>query len=245
MFTAPVGYDLFNAMKRLDKKYGFINMVQEDNVCVNGLWPFAREFVEQYGVRNGEAVQDGKLLFDEIPDGYVFYNNFEISHSSLWENSIWRDFMQMIDESKGIYMLRWGDAPIHTIAVGMLLTKSDIHSFSDIGYTHFPFVNQLPLGLPSPLADPLIARLTNSTNTTAPSLTPSIQPSDVPSEGPTIKPTVHPSSHPVSLTPVHKGPTKKPSKHPTKAPSKHPTAVPVAKHPPSKRPTKKPVSAKD
>ena len=38
--------------------------------------------------------------------------------------------MAHIDAAEGIYFQRWGDAPIHTIAVGLLLGKRDLHRFS-------------------------------------------------------------------------------------------------------------------
>lgn len=34
---------------------------------------------------------------------------------------------------------RWGDAPIHSIAVSLFASKDQIHFFKDIGYRHSPF----------------------------------------------------------------------------------------------------------
>jgi alpha 1,2-mannosyltransferase len=31
---------------------------------------------------------------------------------------------------------RWGDAPVHSIAVALMLKRSDVHWFYDIGYKH-------------------------------------------------------------------------------------------------------------
>lgn len=36
---------------------------------------------------------------------------------------------------------RWGDAPVHSIAVGIFLNKSEVHFFNDIGYKHEPFMH--------------------------------------------------------------------------------------------------------
>lgn len=33
---------------------------------------------------------------------------------------------------------RWGDAPVHTLAVSLFLPKDKIHFFDQIGYTHEP-----------------------------------------------------------------------------------------------------------
>ena len=42
----------------------------------------------------------------------------------------------MMDRSGGFWMERWGDAPIHSLAVGALLGPEDIHYFRDFGYRH-------------------------------------------------------------------------------------------------------------
>lgn len=36
---------------------------------------------------------------------------------------------------------RWGDAPVHSIAVGIFLNKSEVHFFNDVGYKHDPFMH--------------------------------------------------------------------------------------------------------
>lgn len=36
---------------------------------------------------------------------------------------------------------RWGDAPVHSIAVGLFLNKSEVHFFNDVGYKHYPFMH--------------------------------------------------------------------------------------------------------
>lgn len=38
-------------------------------------------------------------------------------------------------------MTRWGDAPVHSIAVAMLLKTSEVHFFNDIGYKHNPLMH--------------------------------------------------------------------------------------------------------
>lgn len=53
------------------------------------------------------------------PQGAIFYNNFEISHASLWKMPIVRDYLEVIDKNGGIYYTRWGDAPIRSLAVAM------------------------------------------------------------------------------------------------------------------------------
>lgn len=149
--TSPIGYDVFQYMKINRLRYGFVNTVVDDAACVVGLWEQARHFarnVSHFPLHN-------ESFLGEWPDPLVVYNNFEISHMSLWRSPLWRQFMGFVDDLGGIYMERWGDAPLHTIGISMMLSKKDIHAFIDIGYTHAPFVNQLPRGLPKPhMEDP-------------------------------------------------------------------------------------------
>jgi alpha 1,2-mannosyltransferase len=40
-----------------------------------------------------------------------------------------------------VIKFRWGDAPVHSIAVGLFLNKSQVHFFNDVGYKHDPFMH--------------------------------------------------------------------------------------------------------
>jgi alpha 1,2-mannosyltransferase len=36
---------------------------------------------------------------------------------------------------------RWGDAPVHSIAVALFLPRDKIHFFSEMGYEHNPYIH--------------------------------------------------------------------------------------------------------
>ncbi|KAI1122925.1 nucleotide-diphospho-sugar transferase [Nemania abortiva] len=65
-----------------------------------------------------------------------FWSNFEIAKLSWFRSKPYEDFFQMMDHSGGFWMERWGDAPIHSLAAGVLLAPRDIHYFRDFGYRH-------------------------------------------------------------------------------------------------------------
>ncbi|RFU79387.1 alpha-1,2-mannosyltransferase [Trichoderma arundinaceum] len=65
-----------------------------------------------------------------------FWSNFEIAKLSWFRSKEYNDFFQMMDRSGGFWMERWGDAPIHSLAAGALLSPKDIHYFRDFGYRH-------------------------------------------------------------------------------------------------------------
>lgn len=152
LLSSPVGYDLFRYMKVNEKQYGFVNMVADDPACVIDLWEKSELFYNTTSLRSNTE----RPLFPQWPKGVVFYNNFEISALSLWKDPSWRAYMAYIDKTAGIYTHRWGDAPLHTIGVSMLLSRKQIHAFTDIAYRHSPFVNQVPKGLPMPKMDPFV-----------------------------------------------------------------------------------------
>ena len=47
----------------------------------------------------------------------------------------------MLDQDGGFFYERWGDAPVHSIAAGLMLTRDEIHFFNDIAYYHVPFTH--------------------------------------------------------------------------------------------------------
>ncbi|KFY81114.1 hypothetical protein V499_00108 [Pseudogymnoascus sp. VKM F-103] len=65
-----------------------------------------------------------------------FWSNFEIASLSWFRSKEYEDFFQMMDRSGGFWMERWGDAPIHSLAAGALLSPSQVHYFRDFGYRH-------------------------------------------------------------------------------------------------------------
>jgi mannosyltransferase len=65
-----------------------------------------------------------------------FWSNFEIARLDWFRSKEYNDFFEMMDRSGGFWMERWGDAPIHSLAAGVLLGPGDIHYFRDVGYRH-------------------------------------------------------------------------------------------------------------
>lgn len=102
-----------------------------------------------------------KIFFPDWLDGETFYNNFEISHMSIWTHPLWLEYLYNEATIRGVYEIRWGDAPLHTLGVSMIVPVSQVHSFVDIGYRHDPFINQVAAGLPPPNVDPFKIQIYN------------------------------------------------------------------------------------
>lgn len=140
--TEEVGYDVFRLMAENGKRYGFSNIVQDDAKCVLGLWNATREYIDRHQIE--------PTFFTRWTEGAVFYNNFEVSHASIWTSAAYKSFFDHIDKLGGIYYHRWGDAPIRSIGVSLFVKESEVHQFTDVAYTHLPFIARNATGLPSP-----------------------------------------------------------------------------------------------
>ncbi|KAL5341543.1 nucleotide-diphospho-sugar transferase [Aspergillus crustosus] len=89
--------------------------------------------ITEPGEKNGI---DPETMEGESYNMCHFWSNFEIARLDFFRSKEYEDFFQMMDRSGGFWMERWGDAPIHSLAAGVLLSPSDIHYFRDFGYRH-------------------------------------------------------------------------------------------------------------
>ena len=130
---APINYDIIRYMDDHDFKYGYVIEGSDPPLCVQGLQEIA-----------GSTITIDRLIiknFYNYPVTRYYYNNFEISHMSIWRSQNYQRYINKVDTEGGIYYHRWGDAPIKSIAVRMIVPKAEIHQFTDIRYRHKGFVN--------------------------------------------------------------------------------------------------------
>lgn len=78
----------------------------------------------------------GEQVNDEEYNLYHFWSNFEIARVDLWDNPLYEAYFQYLESTGGFYKERWGDAPVHSLAIGFMLDLKEIHYFRDIGYQH-------------------------------------------------------------------------------------------------------------
>jgi alpha 1,2-mannosyltransferase len=135
-----VDYDIFKFMREHKKTYGFTIALHEWERTVPTLWNSTLQFVAQHP----EYVHHNNLLdfvYDRGNDRYNlchFWSNFEIADMEFWRGRAYQEYFNYLDQCGGFYYERWGDAPIHSLAVSLFVDKSELHYFDDIGYSHFP-----------------------------------------------------------------------------------------------------------
>ena len=61
-----------------------------------------------------------------------FWSNFEIADMEFWRSKAYEDYFEHLDRAGGFFYERWGDAPVHSIALGLFEDKSKIHWYVPI-----------------------------------------------------------------------------------------------------------------
>ncbi|KAI9766217.1 MAG: alpha-1,2-mannosyltransferase (Kre5) [Candelina submexicana] len=98
--------------------------------------PLPEEILRTQPGRGGLPDVDPEAMEGETYNMCHFWSNFEIARLDWFRSKEYEDFFNMMDRSGGFWMERWGDAPIHSLAAGALLSPKDIHYFRDFGYRH-------------------------------------------------------------------------------------------------------------
>ncbi|KAI0514759.1 glycosyltransferase family 15 protein [Xylaria bambusicola] len=138
-----VHYDPFRYMSEHKKKYSFVLSLYEYVETIPTLWDSVKKFIKNYP----EHIVDGNSMGFLSDDGGETYNkchfwsNFEIGNLEWLRSKPYIDFFESLDQDGGFFYERWGDAPVHSIAAGLLLKKEEIHFFNDIAYYHVPFTH--------------------------------------------------------------------------------------------------------
>ncbi|KAH3673429.1 hypothetical protein WICPIJ_009817 [Wickerhamomyces pijperi] len=138
-----VNYDVFKYMSDNDKRYGFTISLYEFPLTIPSLWKTVQEFITLHP----KFLNDNNLMdFISFDEGLTFnlchfWTNFEIIDVNFLKSEAYTAFFDYLDKSYGFFYERWGDAPVHSIAVALFMDKSQVHYFNDIGYFHSPMHN--------------------------------------------------------------------------------------------------------
>ena len=55
-----------------------------------------------------------------------FYTNFEVSAMAMWRSQEYLAIFKALDDSGGFFRHRWGDGPVHYLAVRAMLEDSKV-----------------------------------------------------------------------------------------------------------------------
>ncbi|PWW80083.1 Glycosyltransferase Family 15 protein [Tuber magnatum] len=146
-----INYDPFTFMRENKKIYGFVISMYEFKDTITTLWDRTRQFVAE----NSQFLHANNSL-DFLVDGAQpskpgdrhlgsgnynlchFWSNFEIASLEFYRGEAYSRYFEFLDSAGGFFYERWGDAPVHSIGVGLFAPKDSIHHFADFGYSHAP-----------------------------------------------------------------------------------------------------------
>lgn len=150
-YFCDVDYDVFRFMQDHNKTYGFTINLYDAPSSIPSLWPETVKFLaahpEHLHPNNAmDWLVDDKQRpeHNQKANGYStchFWSNFEIGDLSFFRSKAYEDYFNHLDRAGGFFYERWGDAPVHSIGLGLFEDKNKIHWFRDIGYNHIPFLN--------------------------------------------------------------------------------------------------------
>lgn len=129
---SPVKQDLFGAAETQGVQYGFIDdSITDQPAYTSGLWPCAETYLQ----RHPQWPARGKL-YTEIPEGRVYYTNFELCYRPWFQQEPWVSFFNHVDRAGGIFYSRWGDHSIRYLGVKLFMPAAGIRRVVGLHYKH-------------------------------------------------------------------------------------------------------------
>ena len=136
-FFCDVDYDVFRYMADHNKTYGFTINLYDAPQSIPTLWPETLrflaahpEYVHENNSRDWLEDNERRPGHNVKANGYStchFWSNFEIADMEFWRSKAYEDYFEHLDRAGGFFYERWGDAPVHSIALGLFEDSSKIH----------------------------------------------------------------------------------------------------------------------
>jgi mannosyltransferase len=142
-FFCNIDYDVFRYMQDNNKTYGFTINLYDNPDSIPTLWPETKRFLAahpDYIHENNmmEWLQDShRPEHTERTNGYStchFWSNFEIGDLDFFRSEKYDEFFNHLDRAGGFFYERWGDAPVHSIALGLFEDSSRVHWYVALAF---------------------------------------------------------------------------------------------------------------
>lgn len=147
-------YDPFTLLRTNNKIYGFTITIPDYHNTIPTLWATVKEFIAEHPeyLHPNNAIDflksnETEVFYHTFSDSNSDYNmchfwtNFEIANLNFFRSQTYESYFQYLDQTGGFYYERWGDAPVHSIALALFADRDSIHHFEDIGYFHAPYMS--------------------------------------------------------------------------------------------------------
>jgi mannosyltransferase len=117
--------------------YGFTINLYDNANSVQTLWPETTSFLDAHPEYLNE---DNSMTWltdktnrpekNVAANGYStchFWSNFEIADLDFWRSDVYNAYFDHLDRTGGFFYERWGDAPVHSVALGLFAENAKIH----------------------------------------------------------------------------------------------------------------------
>ncbi|KAF7329042.1 Glycosyltransferase family 15 protein [Mycena kentingensis (nom. inval.)] len=120
MFHCTLSFDPFVYMEEQKKVYAFTIALYEWAATIPTLWDTVKNFMKE---KPQYVAPDNAMGFLSENGGQDFnmchfWSNFEIADMDFWRGEVYTEFFEYLDKTGGFYYERWGDAPVHSMAIG-------------------------------------------------------------------------------------------------------------------------------
>lgn len=136
-FFCDVDYDVFRYMEDRNKTYGFTINLYDAPQTIATLWPQTKKFL----AANPTYLSDNNMWdwitddqarpeHNEMANGYStchFWSNFEIGDLDFFRGEKYEAYFQHLDRAGGFFYERWGDAPVHSLGIGLFADSNNVH----------------------------------------------------------------------------------------------------------------------
>eukprot|EP01060_Flectonema_neradi_P004426 TRINITY_DN12850_c0_g1_i2.p1 TRINITY_DN12850_c0_g1~~TRINITY_DN12850_c0_g1_i2.p1 ORF type:complete len:637 (+),score=64.50 TRINITY_DN12850_c0_g1_i2:200-2110(+) len=145
-FHQEVLVDPFRTMYLKGCQYGHMDKAHRDSPDVTHmLYETALEWAEHYELPEANIARLKRMVLDGNGNYKrpMFYNNFELGKVSWISGDMYKAYFDYLDHTDGFMKYRWGDAPVRTLAVFLMLEDGDLCNFDkDIPYHHGRYKNK-------------------------------------------------------------------------------------------------------
>jgi hypothetical protein len=123
---------LFRLMKRRQAVYGFYAPAnqKDDPFVTRGLHEWLRSYFAS------QTWLTWVRFLSKVARNEMYYTNFELGYFPAFRGLKYQNFFRAIDQSGGILMNRWGDAPIKYAAVRTLFPRRRVVGIRNFSYSH-------------------------------------------------------------------------------------------------------------
>ena len=135
-FLCKISFDPFIETKKNNYYYGFTIAIDDHIGTILTLGATVKSYIKLRNISVEDKIW--KMLLDSNGDYNTcqFWSNFEIGNLNFFRTSEYIDYFNFLDKAGGFFYERWGDANVHTLAVGIFLRKFQVRFWDEIGYKH-------------------------------------------------------------------------------------------------------------